>query len=156
MNDVVMRPARRDDLQAIVDLLADDSLGATREAAGPPYDPVYDAAFSALDEDPNQYLAVADLEGAAVGVLQLSFIPGLSRKGLWRGQIESVRVQRGLRSKGLGRIMFEWAIDTCRARSCGLVQLTTDASRQDAHKFYESLGFSASHHGYKLNLSPPK
>lgn len=152
MNNLVMRPARRDDLQAIVYLLADDPLGATREAAGPPFDPVYDAAFSSIDEDPNQYLAIAELDGGVVGVLQLSFIPGLSRKGLWRGQIESVRVQRGLRSKGLGRVMFEWAIDTCRARNCGLVQLTTDASRQDAHAFYESLGFSATHHGYKLNL----
>ena len=87
-----------------------------------------------------------------MGCLQLTFIPGLSRLGMWRGQIESVRVAADQRGSGLGRRLFEWAIAECRARGCGLVQLTTDKSRPDAKRFYESLGFEASHEGMKLSL----
>jgi GNAT superfamily N-acetyltransferase len=83
----------------------------------------------------------------------LTFIPGLSRRGAWRGQIESVRIVRGQRGAGLGQRMFAWAIATCRERGCGLVQLTTDKSRSDAHRFYERLGFVASHEGYKLTIA---
>jgi GNAT superfamily N-acetyltransferase len=143
------RRARSDDLQAIVDMLADDPLGATREAAGPPFDPIYAQAFAAIEADPNQFLAVVERDRQIIGVMQLSFIPGLSRKGMWRGQIESVRIHRDARGSGLGRAMFEWAIDTCRQRGCELVQLTTDASRQGAHQFYEALGFQATHTGFK-------
>ncbi len=145
----MMRRARAADLDAIVALLADDMLGAGREKPG---DPAYAAAFAAIEADPNQYLAVAEEEGCVVGCLQLSFIPGLSRLGMWRGQIESVRIAASHRGAGLGRRMFEWAIEECRARGCGLVQLTTDKARPDARRFYESLGFSASHEGMKLAL----
>ncbi len=91
-------------------------------------------------------------KGVLVGCLQLTFVPGLSRLGMWRGQIESVRIEMGHRGQGLGRKMFEWAIAECRRRGCGLVQLTTDKSRAEAYKFYESLGFRASHEGMKLTL----
>ncbi|WP_240789962.1 GNAT family N-acetyltransferase [Roseomonas sp. HF4] len=136
-------------MPAIVALLADDMLGAGREVPG---DPAYEAAFAAIEADPNQLLAVAEEIGRVVGCLQLTFIPGLSRKGMWRGQIESVRIASGHRGTGLGRRMFEWAIEACRARGCGLVQLTTDKARPEAHRFYESLGFVASHEGMKLAL----
>ncbi len=102
-------------------------------------------------DDPNQLLAVAD-DGAVVGCMQISFIPGLSRRGMWRGQIESVRIAASHRGAGLGRRFFEWAISRCRDRGCGLVQLTTDASRADAARFYQSLGFVGSHTGMKLPL----
>jgi GNAT superfamily N-acetyltransferase len=97
-------------------------------------------------------LAVVEDEGRVIGCLQLSFIPGLSRLGMWRGQIESVRITADRRGDGLGRQMFEWAIAECRARGCGLVQLTTDKQRPEALRFYESLGFVASHEGMKLAL----
>jgi GNAT superfamily N-acetyltransferase len=145
----MMRRATVADLDAIVALLADDMLGAGREKPG---DPAYAAAFAAIDADPNQYLAVAEEDGRVVGCLQLSFIPGLSRLGMWRGQIESVRIAASHRGAGLGRRMFEWAIEQCRARGCGLVQLTTDKARPDARRFYESLGFVSSHEGMKLSL----
>lgn len=147
-----MRRAKTSDLTAIIDLLADDELGRRREQPGPPPSPRYANAFAAIERDPNQFLAVADDDGRIVGCLQLSFIPGLSRTGMWRGQIESVRVASHLRGSGLGRQMFEWAIDQCRSRGCGLVQLTTDKTRPDALKFYQSLGFVASHEGLKLDL----
>ena len=87
-----------------------------------------------------------------IGVLQLSFIPGLTRRGMWRGQIEGVRVAAGERGSGIGRAMLEWAVAQCRKRGCGLVQLTSDKRRSEAHKFYETLGFQATHEGYKLSL----
>jgi len=146
---VIFRRATAADLPAIVALLADDILGASREDPG---DPAYAAAFAAIAADPNQLLAVAEDAGHVVGCLQLSFIPGLSRKGMWRGQIESVRIAAAERGSGLGRRMFAWAIAECRARGCGLVQLTTDKARPDARRFYESLGFVASHEGMKLAL----
>lgn len=146
---MIIRRATTADLEAIIALLADDMLGAARERPG---DPAYAAAFAAIEADPNQFLAVVEEAGRVVGCLQLSFIPGLSRLGMWRGQIESVRIAASHRGAGLGRRMFEWAIETCRARGCGLVQLTTDKARPDARRFYESLGFSASHEGMKRAL----
>ncbi len=146
------RPATTSDLPAIVDLLADDTLGQAREKPGDPLDSRYLQAFEAIDRDPNQLLVVCEMRGQLAGCLQLSFIPGLSRIGLWRGQIESVRIAADMRNEGLGRTMFDWAIDACRQRGCGLVQLTTDKARPDALRFYESLGFSASHEGLKLTL----
>lgn len=140
------------DLPAIVAMLADDALGAAREDTSVPLNPRYSAAFEAIQQDPNQFLAVVEQDAELVGCLQLSFIPGLSRLGLWRGQIESVRIASTYRGAGLGRAMFEWAIDQCRRQGCGLVQLTTDRARPDARRFYESLGFTASHDGMKLSL----
>jgi ribosomal protein S18 acetylase RimI-like enzyme len=106
----------------------------------------------AIDADPNQFLAVITHATQVIGTLQISFIPGLSRQGSWRGQIEAVRVARHWRDAGIGTRMVEWAIAECRARGCSLVQLTTDKERPEAHGFYESLGFTASHIGYKLAL----
>ncbi|NDA08236.1 MAG: GNAT family N-acetyltransferase [Alphaproteobacteria bacterium] len=147
------RQAKIEDLPAILDLLADDPLGQGREDVGPPPHPDYLEAFKAIRDDPNQFLAVFVSDNEIVGCLQLSFIPGLSRRGAWRGQIESVRVSATMRGAGLGRKMFNWAIDTCRQRGCRLVQLTSDKSRKDALAFYRSLGFTASHEGFKLDLS---
>ena len=152
MNDIAFRRATRGDLPAIIALLADDPLGSTREDPADPPNDRYVDAFDAIDSDPNQYLAVVTADTSVIGCLQLSFVPGLSRLGLWRGQIESVRIAASHRGGGLGRRMFEWAIDECRQRGCGLVQLTTDKTRPDALRFYKSLGFQASHEGMKLAL----
>ncbi len=146
------RPATRDDLSAIVALLAADQLGAIREDASEPLAECYVRAYAAMQDDPNQLLAVADAAGEIIGTLQLTFIPGLSRSGSWRGQIEAVRIAADHRGPGLGNAFFEWAIAQCRERGCSLVQLTTDRSRADAHRFYDRLGFEASHMGYKLRL----
>lgn len=144
-----IRRAIADDVPAIVDLLADDELGKTREAPG---DPCYAEAFAAIAADSNQFLAVVDDGGEVVGCLQLSFVPGLSLKGMWRGQIESVRIAASRRGQGLGHVMIDWAIGECRRRGCGLVQLTMNKTRKDSHRFYESLGFVATHEGFKLTL----
>ena len=152
MRDIVFRHATIADLPEIVELLADDELGKAREEPGPPPSPRYAEAFKAIKSDPNQFLAVVEKGGALVGCMQLSFIPGLSRAGLWRGQIESVRIASSQRGSGLGRAFLEWAIQECRDRGCGLVQLSTDKTRPDALRFYESLGFRASHEGLKLAL----
>jgi ribosomal protein S18 acetylase RimI-like enzyme len=144
------RRARIGDVPAIVALLADDAIGSVREDAAPPGR--YDAAFAAIAQDANQYLAVAEQAGQIVGCLQLSFIPGLSRQGAWRGQIEGVRIASGHRGAGLGAQMLAWAIATCRDRGCDIVQLTTDKRRTDAIRFYEKLGFRPSHEGMKLTL----
>ncbi|MBZ9871843.1 GNAT family N-acetyltransferase [Mesorhizobium sp. BR1-1-9] len=149
---ITFRKALASDLPALVAMLADDPLGAAREDASLPLAQGYVDAFDTIDADPNQLLAVA-VDGAdVVGTLQVSFLAGLSRKGAWRGQIEAVRVAGQRRSEGIGRLMIEWAVDQCRARGCGLVQLTTDKTRADAHRFYESLGFTGTHLGYKKTL----
>lgn len=152
MPDVTFREAVVSDLEAVIALLADDALGAARETVASPPDPRYVEAFEALRADPNQLLAIAEFAGEVVGCLQLSFIPGISRRGMWRGQIEGVRIAASQRGGGLGREMILWAIEQCRARGCGLVQLTSDKSRTDALRFYAALGFTASHEGMKLDL----
>lgn len=152
MNGVTFRPANLDDLPVIVAMLADDELGSQREDASVPLNPKYTRSFDAIDKDPNQLLVVAEDNQVLAGCLQITFIPGLSRLGSWRGQIESVRIASGHRGRGLGREMFEWAIAECRRRGCGLVQLTTDKGRGGAHQFYTALGFTASHEGLKLIL----
>lgn len=146
------RDARRDDLRAIVALLVDDALGRSRDTLGEGLDPGYLRAFEAIEADPNQRLVVAERGGVVVGTFQSSYLPGLSRRGMWRAQIESVRVARECRGLGIGEAMMRWAIAQARARGCGLVQLTTDKSRNDAHRFYARLGFVASHEGMKLAL----
>ncbi|MBY5534813.1 GNAT family N-acetyltransferase [Rhizobium leguminosarum] len=147
------RLARLSDLAAIVRLLGDDDLGGAREIVSDPVDARYLSAFAAIEADANQLLAVAtDAADQVVGSLQLSFLPGLSRTGIWRGQIESVRVARDLRGSGLGAQFIKWAIVQCAERGCGLVQLTSDKARGDAIRFYERLGFVASHEGLKRTL----
>jgi len=149
MDELVIRRATADDVPAIVAMLADDPLGAKRESPG---DPVYAAAFAEIDADPRQFLAVAVVDDQVVGTMQLTFIPGLSRRGATRALIEAVRVRADQRGSGLGRRLAEWAISTSQDRGAAMVQLTTDASRTDAHRFYERLGFVASHVGMKLNF----
>lgn len=150
---IKFRAATEADLPSIVQMLADDEIGQSREDPRLPLSSVYTDAFSSINADKNQLLAVAVAEGdTVVGTLQLSFVPGLARMGAWREQIEAVRIAASHRNSGLGQEMFEWAIEQCRNKNCMLVQLTTDKSRPDAHRFYESLGFEATHEGYKLKL----
>ena len=152
--DMVLRRAARPDLPALVALLATDDLGATRDGIRGAADrDAYERAFRAIDTDPAQLLVVAESQERVVATLQLSFIPGLSRRGALRAQIESVRVAPALRGQGLGQALFTWVIAEARRRGCALVQLTTDKSRTDAHHFYERLGFVASHEGLKLTLT---
>jgi GNAT superfamily N-acetyltransferase len=150
---IAFRRATRADVPGIVHLLADDPLGAKREKAEVPLPESYWRAFEAIDGDPNNELIVACRDTELIGVLQLTFIPSLTYQGGWRAAIEGVRVAGSVRSQGLGRKMFEWAIAQAHQRGCHLVQLTTDKARPDARRFYEGLGFVASHEGMKLHLS---
>jgi GNAT superfamily N-acetyltransferase len=147
---VIFRDARRTDVPVIVAMLADDILGADRETAD--LDDAYWAAFGQIEAQPGSRLIVAESAGEVVGTLQLTLLPGLSRRGMLRGQIEAVRIAASFRGQGLGRQMIEWAIEESRRAGCGLVQLTSDKRRADAIRFYESLGFESSHEGLKLSL----
>lgn len=147
-----MRRARREDLPAIVRLLADDPLGRTREAISERLPEGYYAAFERIDTDPRVELVVAELDGEIVGTLQLMFLPHLTHGGGTRAQVEAVRVDSRHRSRGLGRRMMQWAIERAREEGCSLMQLTTNVARRDAHRFYERLGFVPSHVGMKLDL----
>ena len=148
----VFRRASRDDVPVIVRMLASDVLGAKRETLSSPLPASYYAAFDAIDRDANNELVVAELHGRIIGVLQITFIPGMTYRGGWRALIEGVRVDSEVRSRGIGRALFTWAIDRARQKGCHLVQLTSDKARPDAIRFYESLGFVASHEGMKLHL----
>jgi GNAT superfamily N-acetyltransferase len=134
-----------------VTMIADDQLGATRESADD-LKP-YLAAFEQIDADPNQLLIVAERNDEVIGTLQLTFIPGLSRRGSTRGLIEAVRVAAPARGAGLGTTLIQWAVEESRTRGCTLVQLTSDKTRTNAHRFYTNLGFTNSHEGFKLKLS---
>ena len=147
-----IRDATNDDLVTIISMLADDPLGQSRESTVEPLDQNYQDAFDAIEEDINQVLAVVEVDNVIAGCLQLSFIPGLSRIGMWRAQIESVRIGKDFRDKGLGQVMIEWAIGEAKKRGCGLLQLTSDIQRPQAIRFYEKLGFVNSHAGMKLGL----
>lgn len=153
MNDLHIRPADAGDLPEIVAMLADDPLGAARES--PDDLTPYLKAFERLADDPNQYQVVAERDGRVVGTLQLTIIAGISRRGATRSVIEGVRVHADERGYGLGTRLIQWAIDESGRQGCQLVQLTSDASRTDARRFYERLGFTASHVGFKLNLPDP-
>src|SRR5512138_1731017 len=148
-----LRIARRADLPRIVELLADDPLGATREYPSDPVADAYVAAFNAILAQRGNCVLVAELDGLVVGCLQLTVVPGLSRAGATRAFIEGVRVSSAHRGRRLGELLVNEAIDRARAAGAVLVQLTTDASRTDAHRFYERLGFVATHIGYKLDIS---
>ncbi|GHE60554.1 GNAT family N-acetyltransferase [Streptomyces vinaceus] len=145
-----IRPATEGDLPAIVAMLADDPLGAARES--PDDLTPYLAAFKRLADDPHQRVVVAVRENRVVGTLQLTIVPGLSRQGATRSIIEGVRVHADERGSGLGTQFIRWAIEESRRENCRLVQLTSDVTRTDAHRFYERLGFTASHVGFKLSL----
>ena len=152
MHGLHVRKMRNGDLSRILQLLADDELGQLRETLQTiPHDD-YLRAFTAIDNDPNQYLAVFEKNDDIIGCLQISFIPGLSRRGALRGQIESVRVAANVRGKGYGTLMLAWAIEKCREQECSLVQLTSDKTRKNAQNFYQELGFVPSHEGFKLQF----
>lgn len=147
---LVIERATADDVSAIVALLADDPLGSRREQ--PDDLATYLRAFEAIDADPHQFLAVARREGRIVGTLQLTVIPGLARRGAVRAQIEAVRVHTDERGEGLGSDLMVWAEHEARRRGCSLLQLTSDSSREDAHGFYERLGYRPTHVGFKKRL----
>lgn len=148
-----LRTARRGDVPAIVALIAADQLGTARDGVRDEADlAAYEQAFAAIDADPAHILVIAESAGEVVGTLQLSFLPGLARRGALRAQVEAVRVAESTRGSGLGAAMMTWAIEESRRRGCALVQLTSDKSRAGAHRFYERLGFVASHEGMKLRL----
>ena len=152
MLDVHVRKMQNADLPRILQLLANDELGQLRETLQKvPHDD-YRRAFAAIDADPNQYLAVFEKNDNIIGCLQISFIPGLSRRGALRGQIESVRVAANVRGNGYGTLMMAWAIEKCREQGCLLVQLTSDKTRKGAQQFYQELGFVPSHEGFKLQF----
>ncbi|MFF4549589.1 GNAT family N-acetyltransferase [Streptomyces sp. NPDC001406] len=150
MGDLEIRPVVAADIPAVVGMLADDPLGARRES--PDDLAPYLTALERLSADPNQRVVVAVREGRVIGTLQLTLIPGLSRRGATRSIIEAVRIHADERGTGLGTQLIQWAIDESRHQGCQLVQLTSDVSRTDAHRFYERLGFTASHVGFKLQL----
>jgi len=152
MPNLIFRRATEADVPAIVRMLADDTLGASREALGAESLPQYLNAFRAIDADVNQFLLVVNDGTEIVGTLQLTFIAGLARGGLKRGLVEAVRVASDRRGEKIGEAMFAWVLEKCRRENCGIVQLTTDKSRTDAHRFYDRLGFEPSHIGYKMML----
>lgn len=146
------RDATHDDLAAIVQLLADDPLGQAREISTTPIAAEYVNAFSRMGSQSDNRMIVALVNERVVGCLQLTIIEGLSRLGMRRAQIESVRIDPAYRSRGLGKQLLKHARDIAQRRQCGLVQLTTDISRPLARRFYERAGFKASHYGMKLLL----
>ncbi|MCA5893729.1 GNAT family N-acetyltransferase [Isoptericola sp. NEAU-Y5] len=143
------RAARHADLARVVELIADDAVAAARTGT---YGPAHEAAFDAIEASANDELVVAELDGEVVGVMQLTFVPGISRNGATRLLVEAVRVDTRLRSQGLGRALMEHAHARGRERGCTLAQLTSDKQRPDAHRFYRSLGYAQSHEGFKLPL----
>ncbi len=146
------RRASRADLPRLLELLADDVLGKNREGVGSE-DPAYVSAFQTIDGDRNQHLLVGEFNGRVIAMLHLTFIPGLSRRGAWRANVESVRVDSGLRGRGIGGWLIEQAIALARAHGCRFAQLTSDKRRTEAHAFYGRLGFTASHEGFKRSLA---
>ena len=153
MSDITIRLAEAQDLAAIIKMLADDPLGAVREQVSDPPAKAYQDAFADIQNDERNVLIVAEQNAAVIGCLQLTFIPGLSHQGAERAQIESVRVDKAARGQGLGRTLIEDAVERASERGCAMVQLTTDASRTDARRFYEGLGFAPSHIGMKRVLN---
>ena len=146
-----IRRATEADIPAIVEMLMDDSFGTHRESLDDLAP--YLRAFSEIDRDPNQFLAVMEADGRLIGTMQITYILGLSMHGAVRAQIEAVRIASDLRGQGLGGELINWGIAQARERGCRLVQLTSNAKRVDAHRFYERLGFARSHTGFKLDLA---
>jgi ribosomal protein S18 acetylase RimI-like enzyme len=153
VSQVKIRPARRDDVAVIVQMLADDALGRGRERIEDPLPPPYFRAFEAVERDPNIRLMVAEGEGGeVVGCLQLCMLPGLSSQGALRALIEDVRVASHCRSRGIGEQLVQWAVAEARGQGCKLVELLTHNTRVDAQRFYKRLGFAASHVGMTIRF----
>lgn len=149
---VTYRIATEQDLDRIIAMLADDSLGSKRECYENPLPASYKLAFEAIASDPNNELVVACINDEIMGVIQITFTPYLTHQGGWRASLEGVRISSSYRGKGIGTKLIKWAINRAEERGCHLVQLTTDKERPDALKFYESLGFHNTHEGLKLKL----
>lgn len=152
MSELIFRDARPEDIPT---LLALSDAGAVGNAVPDPStyaDPRYRAAFEAIAANPHHRLVALEQVGEIIGTLQLSYLPGLPRFGMWRGIIENVHIRADRRGNGLGSIMIKWAIEQCREAGCGVVQLTSNKQRLDAHRFYRTLGFEQSHEGFKLFL----
>jgi ribosomal protein S18 acetylase RimI-like enzyme len=150
--EITIRRATRADLTSIVHMLIEDDLGSQRERYEDPLPESYYTAFDQIDTDPNHELVVAELHREIIGTLHLMFLPSISFQGGLRAQIESLRVDKNYRNQGIGNEMMNWTIERARERGAHIVQLTTHHSREDAHRFYEKLGFSATHLGMKLSL----
>lgn len=150
MSDLAVRDVTAEDVPAIVAMLVDDPLGVTRES--PDDLTPYLEAVEAISADPHNRVLVAERDGEVIATMQVTYIRGLGRRGASRAQIEAVRVRSDLRGDGLGSELIGWAVEEARRQGCSLVQLTSDASREGAHRFYERLGFTASHVGFKLTL----
>ena len=150
--EILFRLARRADLPFIVQMLADDELGSQREKIEDPLPESYSSAFELIENDPNHELIVAERDGEVIGTLHLMFLPSVSFQGGLRAQVESVRVDRRFQSHGIGSQMMKWSMERAKQRGAHVVQLTTHKSREDAHRFYERLGFKGSHLGMKLSL----
>ena len=149
---LIFREAVKHDLPSLVAMLADDELGLTREDNAKPINPLYQLAFKHITADKNNELIVVEWEQQIVGMLQLTYIPYLTYIGSWRCLIEGVRIHKAFRGQGLGTYFFEWAVQRAQEKGCKLVQLTSDKQRPKALKFYESLGFKATHEGFKLRI----
>ncbi|MGU9958048.1 MAG: GNAT family N-acetyltransferase [Arenicellales bacterium WSBS_2016_MAG_OTU3] len=147
-----IRIARREDLPAIVKLLADDNLGAHREVVSASLNPAYENAFNAIDSDVNNELIVMCDSERVIGTLQITYIPNITFTGGWRAQVEGVRIDADYQGHGLGRKLFAWVFERARTRGCQMLQLTMNKTRTASHKFYASLGFAATHEGFKLIL----
>ncbi len=154
--ELFYRQAQQCDLSILIEMLADDQLGSNREVSSNPVNEAYIEAFKTIDADPNNELVVAEIKQRSktliVGMLQLTFIPYLTYKGSWRCLIEGVRVHKDHRNKGYGKQLFEWSINQAKVRGCNIVQLTSNKQRSDAIRFYNELGFIASHEGFKLMI----
>ena len=146
------RKAIKNDISNLVHLLADDGLGAKREDISIPLNQSYIEAFHSIEHDPNNELIVVECGDELVGMLQVTFIPYLTHTGSWRCLIEGVRIAEKYRGKGLGTQFIRWAINRAAEKNCSIVQLTSDKQRPEALRFYESLGFQATHEGFKLKL----
>ncbi|WP_133407247.1 GNAT family N-acetyltransferase [Parashewanella tropica] len=150
--EIKFRNAVEQDLPKLVELLANDDLGKLRENPNLPLDKSYLEAFGAINSDPNNQLLVATLNNEIIGMLQITYIPYLTHKGSWRCLIEGVRVSENARGMGIGELMFNHSIELATEKGCSLIQLTSDKQRPDAIRFYEKLGFVATHEGFKLKV----
>ena len=148
----IFRIATSADLPSIVRLLADDDLGSQRERVEDPLPESYYSAYEKIHQDPNHELIVAELNREVIGTLHLMFLPSISFQGGLRAQIESLRVDTRYQSQGIGSEMMKWSIERAKARGAHIAQLTTHKSREEAHLFYERLGFKGTHLGMKLRL----
>ncbi|MFC4403734.1 GNAT family N-acetyltransferase [Gracilibacillus xinjiangensis] len=150
--EIHFRMAAEQDLDKVVEMLADDVLGSKREKYEQPLPESYLKAFQAISSDPNNELIIAYQGEEIIGVQQITFTPYITHQGGWRATIEGVRTARTYRDKGIGTALIQWAIKRAKARGCHLIQLTTDKDRQDALRFYQRLGFKATHEGLKMKL----